>query len=224
MIRQNLVLAIIVLVLSVFLIEQGKNFSALKDSCEGKSLENLEIKEVEILGNSESPLLIEVYSDYQCVFGARYFKETISPIIEEYVLTGKAHLIYHNLAFEGQKSQIAAEAAYCANDQGKFWEYHQEVFNENYQQHKKIDIYSLENLEKIAKEVDLDICEFSICLNSGKYTELVKEKTRKGFVEKNINSTPITFLNHEMIVDEQGETLGAMPYNILKEQIQIFIQ
>jgi protein-disulfide isomerase len=224
MIRQRLFLAIIVLILSVFLIGQGKNLNNLKNSCSEEDLKNLEIKKIEVLGNPEAPVLIEIYSDYQCVFGARYFRETIMPVIDEYVDTGKARLVYYNLAFEGQSSQITAEAAYCANDQEKFWEYHQEIFNENYQQQEEIGIYSLENLKNIAKKIELDLCEFSACLDSGKYTELVKEKTRQGFIEKDINSNLTTFLNSEKIVDEQGQSLGAISYNQLKEKIKIFIQ
>ncbi|MFA5459957.1 MAG: thioredoxin domain-containing protein [Candidatus Paceibacterota bacterium] len=222
MIKRDLVLAIIVLALSILLAGQGKTLSILDSSCDGRNLKNLEIKEIEILGDPEAPLLIEVYSDYQCVFGARYFKETILPIIDEYVLTGKASLIYYSLSFEGQKSQIAAEAAYCANDQGKFWEYHQEILDSRYQQHEDIN-YVFEDIEKVARKIDLDICEFNLCLKLGKYTELVEEQTRIGFIEKNINNTPVTFLNHRMVTDEKGESLGIIPYNILKEQIQSFI-
>jgi protein-disulfide isomerase len=222
--RQNLFLAIIVLILSVFLIGQGKNLNNLKNSCREEDLKNLEVKKIEVLGDPEAPVLIEIYSDYQCVFGARYFRETIMPVIDEYINTGKARLVYHNLAFEGQRSQITAEAAYCANDQGKFWQYHQEILNETYQQQGEIDIYNLENLKNIAKKIELDICEFSACLDSGKYAGLVKEQTRKGFIEKDINSPLATFLNNKKIVDEQGQNLGAMSYNQLKEKIKIFTQ
>lgn len=224
MTRQRLFLAIIVFILSVFLIGQGKDLNNLNISCGEEGLKNLEIKKIEILGNPEAPVLIEVYSDYKCVFGARYFRETIMPIIEEYVNTGKARLAYYNLAFEGQSSQIAAEAAHCANDQGKFWEYQQEIFSEDYQNQKETDIYNIENLKNIAKKIELDMCEFRACLDSGKYTELVKEETRQGFIEKDINNTLTTFLNDKKIVDEQGQSLGAMSYNQLKEKIKIFIQ
>jgi protein-disulfide isomerase len=224
MTRQRLFLAIIVFILSVFLVGQGENLNNFNISCGQETLKNLEIKKLEILGDPDAPVFIEIYSDYKCVFGARYFRETIIPIIDEYVNTGKVRLAYYALAFEGQSSQVAAEAAYCANDQGKFWEYQQEIFSEDYQNQKEADIYIIENLENIAKKIEIDMCEFIACLGSGKYTELVKEKTRQGFIEKDIDNTLTTFLNNKKIVDEQGQSLGAISYNQLKEKIKIFIQ
>lgn len=221
--KQNFTLAVIILMIAIFLIGYGRNLKFSDKSCEGQDLKITEIKKIQPLGNDNAPLLVEVYSDYQCPFCARYFVETITPIINEYVDTGRARLIYHDLAFEGDRSQWAAEAVYCANDQGKFWEYHQAIFNERYNS-GKTNVYKKESLKKIAKEIGLDECEFNICLDSGKYAQIIKNATKTAFDEKRINGTPTTFLNGKMVTNEQGQNLGAMPYSMLKDKIEIALK
>ena len=221
--KPNLTVLLVILMIIVFLIGYGQNLKKQSqdgsvDLCQDKVLQIIEVKEILPLGDFDAPLLIEVYSDYQCSFCAHYFVETIIPIIDEYVNTGKVRLIYQDLAFEGERSQWAAEAAHCANDQGKFWEYHQMILNERYIS-GKTDVYKKDNLKKVAKEIDLDKCEFNICFDSEKYTQIVKNATKVGFDERGINGTPTTLFNGEMVTNDEGKNLRAMSYDILKEKI-----
>ena len=221
--KPNLTVLLVILMIIVFLIGYGQNLKKQSqdgsvDLCQDKVLQIIEVKEILPLGDFDAPLLIEVYSDYQCSFCAHYFVETIIPIIDEYVNTGRARLIYQDLAFEGERSQWAAEAAHCANDQGKFWEYHQMILNERYIS-GKTDVYKKDNLKKVAKEIDLDKCEFNICFDSEKYTQIVKNATKVGFDERGINGTPTTLFNGEMVTNDEGKNLRAMSYDILKEKI-----
>ena len=221
--KPNLTVLLVILMVIVFLVGYGQNLKKQSQDgsvglCQNKVLQIIEAKEILPLGDSNTPLLIEVYSDYQCPFCAHYFVETITPIIDEYVNTGKARLIYQDLAFEGERSQWAAEAAHCANDQGKFWEYHQMILNERYTS-GKTDVYKKDNLKKVAKEIGLDECEFNICFDSGKYTQIVKDATKVGFDERGINGTPTTLFNGEMVTNDEGKNLGAMSYDMLKDKI-----
>jgi len=221
--KPNLTVLLVILMVIIFLVGYGQNLKKQSqdgtvDLCQDKTLQIIEAKEILPLGDSNAPLLIEVYSDYQCSFCAHYFVETITPIIDEYVNTGRARLIYQDLAFEGERSQWAAEAAHCANDQGKFWEYHQMILNERYAS-GKTDVYKKDSLKKIVKEIGLDECEFNICFDSEKYTQIVKDATKVGFDEKGINGTPTTLFNGEMVTDDEGNNLGAMSYDMLKEKI-----
>jgi len=221
--KPNLTVLLVILMVIIFLVGYGQNLKKQSqdgtvDLCQDKTLQIIEAKEILPLGDSNAPLLIEVYSDYQCSFCAHYFVETITPIIDEYVNIGRARLIYQDLAFEGERSQWAAEAAHCANDQGKFWEYHQMILNERYAS-GKTDVYKKDSLKKIVKEIGLDECEFNICFDSEKYTQIVKDATKVGFDEKGINGTPTTLFNGEMVTDDEGNNLGAMSYDMLKEKI-----
>jgi len=217
----NWTFVIIVLIIAAFLIGYGKNLVSLKKTdqnsiCEGKTLQNQEITEIQPLGDVQASVLLEVYSDYQCPFCGRYYVETIKPMIKDYVDTGKVKLLYQDIAFEGEGSQRAAEAVHCANDQGKFWEYHDKIMTVRYQSNSTV-IYDKANLIKTAQELGLDECEFTLCLESGKYTKLVKDDTQGAWSK--INGTPTSFLNSKMVANDQGENLGAMPYAMLKNAI-----
>ena len=81
------------------------------------------------LGDPNATVTIIVYSDFQCPYCERYWRETEPQIIENYVNTGKVYYIYRSMgAFIGPESQASAEAAYCAGDQGQFWKYHDLLF------------------------------------------------------------------------------------------------
>jgi len=218
----NWTFIIIVLIIAAFLIGYGKTLIPLSKTdqnsiCEGKTLQNKEITEILSLGEAQAPVLLEVYSDYQCPFCGRYYVEAIKPMIKDYVDAGKVKLLYKDIAFEGEGSQRAAEAVHCANDQGKFWEYHDKILNTRYQTNST-QIYDKTNLIKAAQELGLDECEFTLCLESGKYTKLVQNDTQGAWSK--INGTPATFLNEKMITDEKGENLGVMSYETLTNKIE----
>lgn len=224
--KTNWTLIIIILLLIAFLVGYGKNLiSKNKDDqqlpCKGYTLQNTKITEVPALGNATSSIVLQVYSDYQCPFCARYYVETIKPIIKEYVDTGKIRLIYHDIAFEGPRSQWAFEAAHCANDQNKFWEYHDKILTLRYQTNNT-NVYEKDSLKKIAKELGLNECEFNLCLDSGKYAQLAQIDTQKAFSK--ITGTPTSFLNDTMITNDKGQNLGAMPYTTLKNKIEELLQ
>jgi len=217
----NRTFIIITLIIAAFLIGYGKNLISLNkidqnSICEGKTLQNQEITEILSLGEDQAPVLLEVYSDYQCPFCGRYYVEAIKPMIKDYVDAGKVKLLYKDIAFEGEGSQRAAEAVHCANDQGKFWEYHDKITTTRYQANNN-QIYDKTNLIKAAQELGLDECEFTLCLESGKYTKLVKNDTQGAWSK--INGTPTSFLNSKMVANDKGENLGAMSYEMLKSTI-----
>ena len=217
----NWTFVIIVLIIAAFLIGYGKNLVSLKKTdqnsiCEGKTLQNQEITEIQPLGDVQAPVLLEVYSDYQCPACAYYYTNSIKQLIKDYVETDKIKLLYDDLAFEGNRSQWAAEAVHCANDQGKFWEYHDKIMTVRYQSNNTV-IYDKANLIKAAQELNLDECEFTLCLESGKYTKLVKDDTQGAWSK--INGTPTSFLNSKMVANDKGKNLGAMSYEMLKSTI-----
>jgi len=218
----NWTFVIIVLIIAAFLIGYGKNLVSLKKTdqnsiCEGKTLQNQEITEIQPLGDVQAPVLLEVYSDYQCPACAYYYTNSIKQLIKDYVETDKIKLLYDDLAFEGNRSQWAAEAVHCANDQGKFWAYHDKIMTVRYQSNSTV-IYDKANLIKAAQELNLDECEFTLCLESGKYTKLVKDNTEQAL--KKITGMPTTFINGRMVADDKGENLGAMSYDKLSLKIE----
>src|SRR3990167_3005650 len=85
-----------------------------------------------VLGDQNAPVTIIEYGDYQCPFCGKFFKETEPTLRENYIKTGKVKFVYRDFAFLGQESLWAANAAQCAGEQGKFWEYHDYLYgNQN---------------------------------------------------------------------------------------------
>jgi protein-disulfide isomerase len=83
------------------------------------------------LGKADAPILFVGYGDYQCSFCRRFHDETLPYLKEKYFDTGKAKFVYKDFTIFGADSQLIAQAARCAGDQGKFWQYHAKAFTLN---------------------------------------------------------------------------------------------
>jgi protein-disulfide isomerase/copper chaperone CopZ len=156
-----------------------------------------------VIGDFNAPITLVEFSDFECPFCARHYS-TLKRILEEY--KGKVRLVYKHFPLRFHpNAQKAAEASECAGEQGKFWEYHDKLF-ENFQ-----NGYSLEKFKLWAKELGLDTTKFNDCLDSGKYAQKVKDDYQEG-LQKGVSGTPSVFVNGELIV-------GAVPYEVLKQKI-----
>ena len=162
------------------------------------------------LGSENARVTVEEYSDFQCPYCARAAQTMDPKIEEEYVADGRVKLVFQHHAFIGQESIWAAEAAECANDQGKFWDYHDKLF-EN-QKGENEGAFSIDNLKRFAEELGLDTQAFNQCLDSHEHEDLVKAETEDA-LKKGIQSTP-TFVIGEQTVDGPGS------YNDLKKVIE----
>ena len=85
-----------------------------------------------VLGSETATITIVEVGDYQCHMCKMWFEKTRPLIIENYVNTGKVNLVFVDMTFLGNDSTPASEATYCADDQGKYWDYHSALFH--YQQ------------------------------------------------------------------------------------------
>src|ERR687896_721800 len=129
-----------------------------------------------LLGNPAALVTIIDFSDFQCYLCARYVKATEPLINETYIQSGKVALVFKHLPNRGFDSMGASLAAQCANDQGKFWQFHQLL----YKNQKPIDSgwVSNDNLKELASQISgLNIQLFEECLKNEKY---------KGFVESDL--------------------------------------
>lgn len=129
-----------------------------------KALSNSDIKEIAntldpisatdfVIGNVDAPITVIVYVDFQCPFCGKFFIETEQTAFASYIKDGKIKLVSRDFAFLGDESLKAAEAARCAGDQGKFWEYHDYLFT--HQKSENQGAFSNLNLKTFAKTVGL---------------------------------------------------------------------
>ena len=153
------------------------------------------------LGNPDAPVQVIEFADFQCPACANYWSVLEPQIIKDYVETGKARFTYSPFSFLGQgqawdESIKAAEAAYCANDQQKFWEYRDMVFANHNGENR--GAYSKERLVAFAKQLDLDMKAFNACFNSGKYSQQVFNDN-KFATEQGATYTPSFLINGKIV-------------------------
>ena len=161
------------------------------------------------LGSNDAPITLVEFGDYQCHFCNKFFHETEFNIVKNYVETGKVKIIFKDFTIIGPDSIGAAQAAHCANDQGKFWEYHDELYN-NYTGENNGWAAS-ENLVTFAQNIGLNENEFTQCMSEGKYRELV-EASSNDARNLGITGTPAFFV---ISPDNKITRIsGAQPYEV----------
>ena len=169
------------------------------------------------LGSESAPITIVKFGDYQCEACYHWFHNTRSTLIDNYIETGKAKLVFLDLPFLGRDSITAAEASYCAEDQGKYWEYHTMLYT-----FQEVEAYDSgwadrDRLNAFASSLDMNMDEFNECMDSSKYKNRVKANFDEA-VRNGVQSTP-TFI----LISQDGKTemfAGAQPYSVFAATIE----
>ncbi len=130
-------------------------------------------------------------------------------MLQPYIDSGKVNIVYKHSAFLGQESVWAAQAAECAADQGKFWEYHDLLFDK--QNGENVGTFTKENLIAYAKELGLDSAKFDPCLQNDETLQRVMSDTNEGR-QVGVSGTPTFFINGKPLV-------GAQPAEVFKAQL-----
>jgi len=169
-----------------------------------------------ILGSESAPITIVEFGDYQCEACYAWFHTTRDTLIDNYIETGKAKLLFVDLPFLGRDSPMAAQASYCAEDQGQYWEYHEMLYT--FQDgHPDSGWADRDRLNSFAFSLDMNIDEFNDCMDSSKYKNRVKANYDEA-VKNAVQSTP-TFI----IISEDGKReqfSGSQPYSVFAATIE----
>lgn len=184
-----------------------------------KKLTRPVVQNASALGSDKANITIVEFGDYKCQYCARFHRETRSQIMDNYVNTGQVKFLFKDFVVNDRPldkaSTLAARASYCAADQGKYWQYHDEVYKNS--QGENVGWVTKDSLNQFAKNVKLpDLMKFSECLDSQKYNDAVAQNNELAR-SLGVSATP-TFL---LIVQErQPEGIeGAQPYNSFQEVI-----
>lgn len=185
----------------------GTNGTPVKSST--KLLKELP-KDLYFLGNPNAKVVVVEFADFQCPFCRKYFTDVFPQIKRDYIDTGKVKFVYGDLAFLGEESIQSARAARCAGEQGKFWQYHDTLFEK--QGIENGGSFSDENLIKFAKNLGLNISAFNSCLSSDKYSKEIVDL--KNLVNTyGMTGTPTTLVDGKLIK-------GAVPYQNISQIIE----
>ena len=170
------------------------------------SVVEVDIGNSPVLGDEDAPVTIIEFSDFECPFCAKWNLETKGQIEEQYINTGKVKLVYmhYPLSFHPQ-AEPAALASECAYEQGKFWEFHDLIF-ENQR------VISDANYKKWAADLGLDQAQFDDCYDSKKYQADVQDDFNKG-QRAGVRGTPGFFVNGRLVS-------GAQPFSVFQQAIE----
>ena len=197
---------VLVTLVTIFSTSYMADFENVRNSSQEK-FETSSIQPPPMLGSPTASVTIIEVGDYQCEMCKLWFEKTRPLIIEKYIETGKANFVFIDMPFLGNDSLPAAAATYCANDQGKYWEYHSQLYI--LQQHVDDGWANTDRLSAIAFNLNLNLDEFNECMSSNKHYSTVsfnKETAKNNF---GANSTP-TFV----IASTSGDSVkitGAHP-------------
>ena len=177
----------------------------------------LSIEKSPFKGDKDAKITLIEFSDYQCPFCGRHVRESIPQLESEYIKTGKLKYVFKDFPLESihKNAFKASEAANCAGDQGKFWEMHDKLF-ENQR------ALSDEDLLKYAGDLSLDTAKFEKCLASGTYASKIRDSISEG-QKAGVTGTPAFFLaineGNDSSVKTSKRITGAQPYANFKGAI-----
>jgi protein-disulfide isomerase len=155
-------------------------------------------------GNPEAPITIVEFSDFQCPFCYQAYW-TIKNVLAKY--EGKVKLSYRDMPLTGEEADPngTAAASRCALEQGKFWEYHDLLFENQ-------DDIGPRVFREYAEDLKLDVPKFDACLESGKFRAAIVADFREGLT-LGITGTPYFFINGIPVN-------GALPQPVFEEIIE----
>ncbi len=211
---------------------KSNNGKTNKQADEPKKAELAPIsKEDRIMGDLNAKISVIMYEDFQCPWCGKFHSEAEKELRDKYLPESKVNLVYRDFAFLGtfikppkysikkDESIKSAEAARCAGDQGKFWDYHDYLFD--HQNGENAGGFSNANLKSFAQTLGLNTISFNLCLDNGKYTKAVEEQKSNG-VAIGVTGTPKGFIlkNGEIVDTIDGylptDTVTAKIDKVLK--------
>lgn len=172
--------------------------------------QNRGITENNTMGDPNAPIHIIEYGDFQCPYCLQFWKETEPQLIEEYINNGTVYFEFRAFPIIGPESYSAAEGAYCAGDQGKFWEYHDTLFT-NWTG-ENVGDFTHEKLIDYADSLALDMEAFEQCLSEGTHKGTVEQDQAEGESD-HVSATPTFIINGHFVE-------GAQPFEVMKHIIE----
>ena len=171
-----------------------------------------------VKGNPDAPVTIIEFSDFQCPFCSRFYTQTLPLIEKDYIDTGKVKLVYRDLPIDAihPNARSAHIAAECADEQGKFWEYHDILFN-NQRQWQGLGSVDFDNtLKEYAGQLGLQTASFDSCMKSPDISEEINGDLLDA-AKYGATGTPTFFIGNEK--DGYVKITGAQAYSTFQRII-----
>lgn len=147
------------------------------------------------MGSAGAPVAIEEWADYQCPACGTFARTTERQLFETYVNAGRVRFTYRNFAFLGAESRWAAEAAECAADEGRFWEFHDLLYASQAGENR--GAFAKEKLKAMGATIGLG-ASFAACVDSGKHERAVRDEAVEGQA-LGVQATPTLIVNGRLV-------------------------
>ena len=171
-----------------------------------------------VMGNPKAPVVIEEFADFECPVCGSYATVTEPDVRKRIIDPGLAYYKYYDFPLPmHHNTQTASNAAACADEQGKFWEMHDQLFAGQ-------DAWGLnpdgatqvtDNPKSVfvgyAQAIGINTAQFGQCLDTKKYQSRINANAADGF-RRNVGQTPTFFINGKMFA-------GSIPYDVLKKAV-----
>lgn len=147
-------------------------------------------------GNPNARVTLVVYADFQCPYSRQFAQQVLPRLLNDYIVPGKISFTYKYFPVLDDdrvgESHWAAQAAECANEQNRFWEYHDKLYAE--QREANSGVFVRAHLKAYAAELKLNLDAFDRCLDTDRYAPLVREHLIEALQIK-LPGTPTFLLN-----------------------------
>lgn len=172
-----------------------------------------------MIGNPDAPVTIVEFSDFQCPFCSRFHQQTLPLIAQNYINTGIVNLVYRDFPIDSihPNARITHIAAECADEQDRFWQYHDILFSRQSEWNNLDSESILQRVIQYANTLSLDIDAFTQCLDSPQINDEINAD-RSDASKYGVTGTPAFFIGNE----KSGYTLlsGAKPFDAFEQTIQ----
>jgi len=213
----SIIIAAVIISGTIFYTDSKTKTANIKEAIQpgGGSGEIVKVSEDDdaFLGPKNADVVAVEFSDFQCPFCRKFWKDSFPQLKKDFIDTKKIKFVYRDFPLTFHPSAMpAAQAAECAKEQNKFWQFHDKIFEEQDKKGEGTIQFTVDDIKKWAAEIGVDSGKFNTCLDSGKYKEEVEKDYNDG-VSYNVSGTPTLFINGKALV-------GAQPYEVFKSEIE----
>lgn len=170
---------------------------------------DVEVGHLPVLGDKNAKVTIVEFSDFQCPYCKQLFDTAFQQIKKDYVDTGKVKFAYRHYPLPGHpNAPVTALASECANEQNKFWEYHDILFKTQNEWGPQDATTIKQTLTGYARQLSLNTAQFASCVDTAKYQDKIDEDVAIA-QQIGVSATPTSYVNGTPVV-------GALPYSNFK--------
>jgi protein-disulfide isomerase len=174
------------------------------------------------LGKQDAAVTMIEFADFQCPFCKRHFDDSFDQIKQEYIDSGKLKYVHMNYPLDFHPNAMpSANAAECANEQGKFWEYHDKLYATQTDWQNQDTTNAIATFKQYGVDLGLNAAQFNSCLDLNKYQSKIDKEIQDGS-SYGVSGTPTFYIGN----DKAGYTAveGTQPYASWKQTIDQHLQ